>query len=205
MDEREKAELNKQKKIVDCIEHLNTALDSLDRLDEYKSRVIPIVDGLDMTHSDTYFEVTNKLKQELFYIKAFTAYAAEDLVRYRRLLNPDRQIYSVKEKKRKALYGIEPISDWEKRHQENKRALDRNQKEIDKLLQQIKQKESEPTKTKSVEEVEQELDRAIDKKKEWHIRRANRITKIEQDVLKLKWAMFLLFVLQTAILLKLCF
>ena len=205
MDEREKVELNRQKKIVDCIENLNTALNSFGRLEEYKSRVIPIIDGLDMTHSDTYFEVTAKLKQELFYIKAFTAYAAEDLVKYRRLIYPDRQIYSVKQKKIKAQYGIEPIGDWEKRHQENKRTLDRNQKELDKLLQQIKQKKIEPIKTKSVEEVEKELDRPIDKRKEWHIRRANRITKIEQNVLKLKWTMFLLFVLQTAILIKLCF
>lgn len=60
MDEREKAQLKQQKKIVDCIENINTALNSFDRLEEYKSRVIPIIDGLDLTHSDTYFEVTNK-------------------------------------------------------------------------------------------------------------------------------------------------
>ena len=194
MDEREKAELNKQKKIVDCIEHLNTVLNSLDRLEDYKSRVIPIIDGLDMTHWDTYFEVTNNLKRELFFIKMFAKNAAESLVEYRRAIHSDQQIYSVKEKKRKAQYGIEPISDWEKRHQENKRALNRNQKELDKLLQQIKQKESEPTKTKSVEKVKQE----------WQTPRANQITKIEQDVLKLKRAIFLLFILQTAILIKLC-
>ena len=194
MDEREKAELNKQKKIVDCIEHLNSVLDSLDRLEEYKSKVIPITDGLDMTHSDTYFEITTKLKHQLFFIKSFAASATEDLVKYRRLIYPEQQIYSIKEKKRKALYGIEPIGDPKKYHEENKRALDRNKKEIDKLLQQIKQRESKPTKTKSVDEAKQE----------WQTPRTNQITQIEQDVLKLKWAMFLQFILQTAILIKLC-
>ena len=194
MEEREKAELNKQKKIVDCIRHLNSVLDSLDRLEEYKLRVIPIVDGLDMTHSDTYFEVTTKLKHQLFFTKTFAAYAAEDLVEYRRLIYPKQQIYSVKEKKTKAKYGIEPIRNRKKYYEENKRALDRNQKQLDKLLQQVKQKESKPTKIQSVEEVKQE----------WQTLRAKQITQIEQDVLKLKWAMFLLFILQTAILIKLC-
>ena len=203
MDKREKAELNQQKKIVDCIEHLNTALDSLDRLDEYKSRVIPIVDGLDLTHSDTYFEVTNKLKQELFYIKFFTARAAEPLVEYRRSLHPDEQIYSVKEKKRKTKYGIEPIGDWKKHHEETQRILDDSQQKIEELLQKQKQRSVGETK-QDLEEVEEKLDLAFNKRREWQTRRANRITKTEQDILKLKWGMFLLFVLQTAILIKLC-
>ena len=203
MDEREKAELNKQKKIVDCIRHLNTALDSFDRLEDYKSRVIPIVDGLDLTHSDTYFEVTENLKRELFFIKMFASNAAESLVEYRRSIEPDKQIYSVKEKKRKAKYGIEPIGDSKKYYRETKRILNDSQQKIEELLQKQKQINVEET-DQDVEKVQEKLDLAFDKRREWHTRRGNRITKIEQDVLKLKWAMFLLFVLQTAILIKLC-
>ena len=203
MDEREKAELKQQQKIVDCIEHLNRALNSCDRLEEYKSRVIPIIDGLDLTHSDTYFEVTEKLKRELFYIKFFTAYAAEDLVRYRRLIHPDRQIYSVKEKKNQAKYGIEPIGDWKKSNEQTRRILDDNHKKIEELLQKQKQRKVE--KTEFDEELKKKLALVSKKKRESQIRRSNRITEVRLDILRLKWAMFLLFVLQTAILIKLCF
>lgn len=203
MDEQEKAELNKQKKIVDCIRHLNTALDSFDRLEDYKSRVLPIVDGLDLKHSATYFEVTDNLKQELFFIKTFASNAAKSLVEYRRAIEPDKQIYSVKEKKKKAKYGIEPIGDWKKHSEETQSLLDDNKKKIEELLQKQKQRSTEEPE-QDLEKVKEKLDFAFNKKKEWQTRRANRITKIEQDVLKLKWAILLLFVLQTAILIKLC-
>ncbi len=203
MDEREKAELNRQKKIVDCIEHLNTALSSFDRLEDYKSRVLPIVDGLDLTHSDTYFEVTNRLKRELFYIQFFTQKAAESLVKYRRSFNPDKQIYSVKEKNRQAKYGIKPIGDLQKFNEETQRLLSDNQKQINELLQRHK-RNAVDTKVLTLEETKQKLDLAFNKRKEWHIRRANRIAKIELDTLRLKWAAFLLFILQIAILIKLC-
>ena len=210
MDEREKAQLKKQQKIVDCIEHLNTALSSFERLEEYKSRVIPIIDGLDLTHSDTYFEVTKKLKREIFYIKSFTACAANDLVGYRRLIHPERQIYSVKEKKNQAKYGIEPIGDWKKFSEQTRRILDDsqkilddNQKKTEELLQ--KQKQTEVEEREFDKELKETLALVSKKKRESKIRRSNRITEIRLDILRLKWAMFLLFVLQTAILIKLCF
>ena len=204
MDEREKAELNKQKQIVDCIEHLNTALSSFDRLEDYKSRVLTIVDGLDLTHSDTYFEVTDRLKRELFYINFFTQKAAESLVKYRCSFNPDEQIYSVKEKKRQAKYGRKPTGDLQKRNKKTQRILKDNQKQIEELLQRQKQRNISETNLITSEETKQKLDLASNKRKEWQIRRTNRIAKIELDTLRLKWAVFLLFILQTAILIKLC-
>lgn len=44
MDDREKAELNKQKKLVDCVSHLNSVLEAFERLENYKATVLPIVD-----------------------------------------------------------------------------------------------------------------------------------------------------------------
>ena len=98
MDEREKTELNKQKKLVDCVSHLNSVLEAFERLEDYKERVLPIIDGFDLTHTDTYLGLTENLKRELFYIKFFSEHAASQLVKYRRLWNPDKDIYSIKEK-----------------------------------------------------------------------------------------------------------
>ncbi|MBW4536540.1 MAG: hypothetical protein KME09_21640 [Pleurocapsa minor HA4230-MV1] len=72
MDDREKAELNKQKKLVDCVSHLNSVLEAFERLENYKATVLPIIDGFDLTHSDTYLELTENIKRELFYIKFFS-------------------------------------------------------------------------------------------------------------------------------------
>ena len=144
------------------------------------------------------------MKRELFYIQFFTQKAAESLVKYRRSFNPDKQIYSVKDKKRKAKYGIEPIGDSKKFNEETQRILDDNQKQLDELLPRQKQRNVEETKL-NLDEVKQELDLAFNKRREWQIRRSNRIAKIELDTLRLKWAVFIIFVLQTAILIKLCF
>lgn len=38
MDEQEKAKLTKQKKLVDTIEYVNTALEAFDRLEEYQGK-----------------------------------------------------------------------------------------------------------------------------------------------------------------------
>ncbi|MDJ0596463.1 MAG: hypothetical protein QNJ72_41930 [Pleurocapsa sp. MO_226.B13] len=115
MDERERTELNKQKKLVDCVSHLNSVLEAFERLEDYKERVLPIIDGFDLTHTDTYLGLTENLKRELFYIKFFSEHAASQLVKYRRLCNPDQDIYSIKEKKNQEKYGIKPLGDWKKR------------------------------------------------------------------------------------------
>ena len=94
MDDREKAELNKQKKLVDCVSQLNSVLEAFDRLEDYKARVLPIIYGFDLTHTDTYLELTENIKRELFYIKFFSDHAASQLVKYRQLCNPDKDIYS---------------------------------------------------------------------------------------------------------------
>jgi len=54
MDEREKEKLTKQKKLVDCIEYIKTALEAFERLKEYQAKVLPLLDEFDLNHPDTY-------------------------------------------------------------------------------------------------------------------------------------------------------
>ena len=125
MDKREKAELNEQKKLIDSISYLNSVLESFDRLEDYTARVLPIIDGFDLTYSDTYLELTDNIKPELFYIKFFCEHTAKQLVAYRRLSNPEKNIYSVKEKKFQQKHGIQPIGDWKKSSEEIQLMLNR--------------------------------------------------------------------------------
>ena len=202
MDEPEKAKLTKQKKLVDCIDYMNTALEAFERLEEYKTKVLPILDGFDLEHSDTYLELTNHMKRELFYIKFFTNRAALMLVEYRRLCHPKQDIYSVKEKKNEQKYGIKPVGDWKKRHEEIQRLLDSNQEQLNKMLAKTKPQQQELVDSSS-EELKSRLQRVDEIKRKEQVSLTKRIEQIELGVLRLQWAMLLLFVLQIAILIRL--
>ena len=188
MDNREKAELNKQKKLVDCVGHLNSVLEAFERLENYQERVLPIIDGFDLTHADTYLELTENLKRELFYIKFFSSHAASQLVKYRRLCNPDQDIYSIKEKKNPEKYGLKPLGDWKKQSEETQRILNESQKKIDEMLSKRKQENINEIKLKDLKDIKEQLDIASEKKREKQIKRTERIVRIESRILRLEWA-----------------
>lgn len=202
MDEQEKAKLDKQKKLVDCIDYVNTALEAFERLEDYKAKVLPILDGFDLNYPDTYLKLTSRMNTELFYIKFFTNHAAQHLVKYRRLCHPEREIHSVKEKKNKSRYGTEPLGDWKKRNEEIQRLIDSNQEQIDKMLTKIKPQEPRLV-DPSLEKLTSRLDAADEIKIKKQAHRTKRIKQIELNVLRLQWATVLIFVLQAAILIKL--
>lgn len=201
MDERERTELNKQKKLVDCVSHLNSVLEAFERLEDYKERVLPIIDGFDLTHTDTYLGLTENIKRELFYIKFFSEHAASQLVKYRRLCNPDQDIYSIKEKKNQEKYGIKPLGDWKKRSEETQRILDESQNKIDEMLKK-REKNSDLFEIKDLNNIKEKLDVAYKSKREKQIKRTERIVRIEFRILRLEWAMFIIFLWQIGILIK---
>ena len=202
MDEREKAKLTKQKKLVDTIEYVNTALEAFERLEEIRAKVLPMLDGFDLNHPDTYLELTGRMKIELFYIKFFTSRAAQRLVEYRRLCHPKQDIYSVKERKNEKQYGIKPLGEVNKRHEEMQRLLDSNQAQIDKMLAKTKP-QKQRNRDLSLEELKSRLDEADETRRKKQVHRTERIEQIELNVLRLQWAILLLFVLQAAILIRL--
>ena len=191
MNEQEKIDLTKQKKLVDCIEHLNMALDSFSRLEDCKAKILPIIDGFDLNHSDTYFELTKQIGRELTLIRFSSFQAAEQLVEYRRLCHPGEEIYSVKQKKHSL--KLKPLDDWKKRDKKKQRVLQQNTKQLDKML----------TNSSSPEKLKSRLDRANEIKEEKQQHQTKRIEKIELSVLRLQWTMFLLFAVQVMILIKL--
>lgn len=203
MDDREKAELNKQKKLVDCVGYCNYVLEAFDRLEEYKARVIPMIDGFDLTHADTYLELTDNLKRELFYIRLFSQNAAQQLVEYRRLCHPERDINSRKERKSISLYGEKSSVDWEKQSKEMQLILDESQKQMNEILEKQRERNLEKSKYDSVEDVKNKLDEVSKKKREKQIQLKEKVVKIESRILKLEWAIFLILVLQAAIFIKL--
>ena len=152
MDDREKAELNKQKKLVDCVSQLNSVLEAFARLENYQARVLPIIDGFDLTHPDTYLELTENIRRELFYIKFFSEHAASQLVKYRRLCYPDQDIYSIKEKKNREKYGLKPLGDWKKQSEETQRILNESQKKIDEMLEKRKKENIDEVKFKDLKD-----------------------------------------------------
>jgi hypothetical protein len=202
MDDREKAELNKQKKLVDCVSQLNSVLEAFERLENYKATVLPIIDGFDLTHSDTYLELTDNIKRELFYIKFFSEHAASQLVKYRRLCHPEQDIYSIKDQKNREKYGLKPLGDWKKQSEETQRILNESQKKIDEMLAKRNEANLDEVKFKDLKDIKEQLDIASEKKREKQIKRTERIVKIESRILRLEWAMFLIFLLQIAILIK---
>ncbi len=202
MDDREKAELNKQKKLVDCVSHLNSVLSAFERLENYKEKVLPIIDGFDLTHTDTYLELTENIKRELFYIKFFSEHAAKQLVKYRQLWNPDENIYSIKDKKNQEKSGLKPLGDWKKQSEETQRILKESQKKIDEMLEKRKQDNIDEIKLKDLKDIKEELDIASEKKQKKQTKRTERIVRIESRILRLEWAMFLIFLLQIGILIE---
>ena len=202
MDDREKAELNKQKKLVDCVSQLNSVLEAFARLENYQARVLPIIDGFDLTHPDTYLELTENIRRELFYIKFFSEHAASQLVKYRRLCYPDRDIYSIKEKKNREKYGLKPLGDWKKQSEETQRILNESQKKIDEMLEKHKEENRDEVKLKDLKDIKEQLDIASEKKREKQIKRTERIIRIESRILRLEWAMFLMLLWQIGILIK---
>jgi len=142
------------------------------------------------------------MKTELFYIKFFTNRAAQCLVEYRRLCYPEQDIYSVKERKNEEKYGMKPLGDWKKRSEEMQRLLNSNQEQIDKMLAKAKPQEPRLVDL-SPEELKSRLNEVDEVVRTKRVRRVKRIEQIELNILRLQWAMFLLFVLQAAILIRL--
>ncbi|MGL5078996.1 MAG: hypothetical protein ACRDBG_24625 [Waterburya sp.] len=112
MNEQEKAELNKQKKLVDCVNSLNRVETALERFENDKAEMLSVIDGFDLTHCDTYLKLTENIRQELFMIKFFASSAADSLTEYHQLCNPDQRIYSIKERKRRTKHDLTSSIKW---------------------------------------------------------------------------------------------
>ena len=194
MDESEKAQLIQQKKLVDCINALNHVLRALEDFEEYSSQLLPIVDGFDLTHSDTYLKLTENVRRELFTIKFFARSAANDLADYRQLSHPERKIYSIKERKIRAQFNSQLISSQP--NETNNNSSNRNPKTIH---SQVKVRAD-----RELIELRDQLEQASKVRQEKQQRRSERIEKIEFRLLRLEWAIFFLFLFQIAIMIKVC-
>ena len=190
MDESEKAQLIQQKKLVDCINALNHVLRALEDFEEYSSQLLPIVDGFDLTHSDTYLKLTENVRRELFTIKFFARSAANDLADYRQLSHPERKIYSVKERKIRAQFNSQLISSQP--NQTNNRNPKTTHSQV------------EVRADRELIELREQLEQASKIRQEKQQRRSERIEKIEFRLLRLEWAIFFLFLFQIAIMIKVC-
>ena len=94
------------------------------------------------------------------------------------------------------------MGDWKKRHEEIQRLLDSNQEQLDKMLAKTKPQQQRLVDS-SLEELKSRLDRVDEIKRKKQVSRTRRIEQIELSILRLQWAMFLLFSLQIAILIRL--
>ncbi len=102
MNEIEKAELNKQKKLVDCANHLNGILATFTQFEADKAELLSTIDGFDLTHSDTYLELTQNVRRDLLWIGLYAQNAMADLAKYRQLCHPKSNTYSIRERKIRA-------------------------------------------------------------------------------------------------------
>ena len=198
MDKSVKNELNKQKKLVDCVNYLNSVLDSLEHLENYQAKILPIMDGFDLTHCDTYLELTENLKRELFYIGFFSRHAANKLTKYRELSNSEKDIYSVKEQNNLEKQALKPLANWEQIQQK----LDQSEDIIKKLLSKVEADNLEEKQLKDSSIIKQQLNIADKKKRERQAKQTKKIATIEARVLRLEWIIFLMLLLQFAIFIK---
>ena len=199
MDEREKEELNRQKKLVDCVSYLNYALEAFSRLEKYQEGIIPILDGFDLTHPDTYLKLTDDIKRELMYIKLFSGYAASQLVKYRKFTSSEEDINSIQRNKARNKEEVENSVEYGRKIRQT---LDNTQQKLNELLE--KQEKSNTSKVNLIgpDSIKKQLDLASQKKQEKEIIRNKRIAAIESRILRLEWAIFFIFLLQVAILIK---
>lgn len=190
MDEREKAQLNKQKKLVDCINDLNYVLEAFETFEEYSSQLLPTIDEFDLTHSDTYLKLTKDVRRELFMLGFFARSAARNLADYRQLCHPERKIYSIKESLIRDRFNSQSISS---QPNETKDKLNRARCLVHTKVQGDRE----------LQEIQDKLESASHIKLEKQQRRRQRIEKIELRLLRLEWAIFFLFLFQAAILVSL--
>jgi hypothetical protein len=202
MDDQEKSELIKQKKLVDCVSYLNSVLESFERLENYKARILPIINGFDLSHSDTYLELTENIKRELFYIKFFSKQAAEQLVKYRQSCHPEQDIYSIKEKKNRVRHGLVPIGNFSKRSKEMQHFLNESQKKIDEMLVKRNEEKLDEVNLEDFRDIKDKLNIASEKKRKKQIKRTEIIVKLESKILRLEWAIFLIFLFQIVFFIK---
>ena len=191
MDEAEKAQLNKQKKLVDCVDAINHVLSAFDNFEEHKSKLLLMIEGFDLTHGDTYLELTKSIRRELFVIKFFARSAALDLAEYHQLCHPEQKIYSVKQRKIRARYNSE--SDNAHSHI--------SLKKLESIIEAERKFNSNKAQ-QELDELQARLMGASEEKKQRQQRRTERIERIKLRLLRLSWAILLLFLLQMAILIR---
>ncbi|MGL6340660.1 MAG: hypothetical protein ACRC80_16160 [Waterburya sp.] len=168
MNEQEKAELNKQKKLVDCVNSLNRVETALERFENDKAEMLSMIDGFDLTHCDTYLKLTENIRQRLFLIEFFASSAADSLSEYRQLCNPDQKIYSIKERKLRTKHGLTSSINWKQESEKIQPSLPES-----------------PLQSSQIPE-KQEQQELI----------AQKLANIESIVLSGKWAILFLLLLQ---------
>lgn len=195
MDEIEKAELSKQKKLVDCIEDLNLVLIAFTRLENYKEQLLATIEGFDLIDGDTYLELTQNLRYELLAIAFFAQSAAEDLAVYRQLSYPKQKIESVKQQKIRNKFNSQFASE----RLQDVRAISGSQ--------QSSTSSSEARKQKSMNhkliELNDELEQTSSVIRKMPQQRNYRLDKIESQLTRLQWVVLLVFCLQIGIFLGL--
>lgn len=187
MDEKEKAELKKKRELLDCLESLARLLQLFEYFEENKKQIMPMMDGFDLDHNDTYLELTKQIRGYLLFIKNECNTASHFLSNYRKLCNPNQKTY------------------WQITTENLKQKLEKNNEDLDKLLAKQEERKLKPKKWEEESELElkelkAKLDRADQIKRERAAKKTTRIENIELNILRLKWAFFLIFVLQIAIL-----
>lgn len=118
MNEDEKYQLSKQKKLWECVNNLNLVLKSLDVFEEDKGDILPVIDGFDSTHSDTFLELTEDIRKEVDYIRFFSRSAAQTLAEYRQMCDEKVSRSFIKEKKDQIKYKLEHSTNSEEPREE---------------------------------------------------------------------------------------
>ena len=186
-DDKKNTELKKKRELLDCLESLERLLQFFEYFEENKKQIMPMMDGFDLDHNDTYLELTKQMRGYLLFIKNECNTASHSLSNYRELCNPNPKIY------------------WQITTKNLKQNPEKYNDDIDKLLARQEARKQEQKKWKEESELElkelkAKLDRADQIKRERAAKRTTRIENIELNILRLKWAFFLIFVLQIAIL-----
>ena len=118
------------------------------------------------------------------------------------MCNSERDVYSIKEKKNKEKYGLKPLGDYSRQIEETQRILNESQQKIDEMLRKRREENTDEVKSKSLEDIKLQLDIAYEKKRKKQIKITEIIVRVESRILRLEWAMFLIFLLQIGIFIK---
>ncbi|WP_019503792.1 hypothetical protein [Pleurocapsa sp. PCC 7319] len=90
-NDQEYNELKKKKELLRYQELLDSLLYFFAELEQSQAQVIPMLDGFDLEHNDTYLELTKDIRNTLLSIIIVCQNASYKLSNYRKLCNQEQK------------------------------------------------------------------------------------------------------------------